>query len=140
MVLAISISLAILVTVFFAICQPFHSEGDFFDDSILGYLFIICSFFNSLISFTIGFNLYKIIRNNLILSSLSFYAPLFLCPLILFLLESDKKLSLELWLLWGVFSLPFIITQTYYFIRFRMGIKNGEIMDDFYYTSNNEDN
>lgn len=142
-VFGFSLTISIVITLFMAIFQPFRSEGDIFSDEILGFFFIGASLFNSLISYTICFNLYKTVRNNPILSFLSFYAPLFIVPLASSLILSKDMINSyfgENLLFWLFVSLPFIIPQTYYFVKFRIRLRKGEITDDFYYISDNENN
>lgn len=84
---------------------------------------ILCS----LLSYSVCFNLYKKIRDNILFSFLSFYFPLFATIITLFLIPSnslytDNLATLGIWL---ISSIPFLIPQTYYFIRFRRGIKKG---------------
>lgn len=121
------LTISIIITLFLAIFDPFRSEGNILGDEILGLCSIWASFFNSLISYTVCFNLCKIVRNNLGLSFLSFYAPLLIIPLVLNLLSSESIIVPSFCddlLLWIILSLPFIISQMYYFIKFRKKLRN----------------
>lgn len=98
---------------------------------IIGYN-VICS----LLSYTILFNLYKNIRESALFSFLSFYFPVFVTIITLFLISSnsfytDNLATLGIWL---IFSIPFLIPQSYYYIRFRIGMKKGvfEINDNLH--------
>lgn len=89
-------------------------------------IIIFPNFIASLLSYSIAINFYKRIRNNFTLSFLSFYSPTIVIILFIVAFDPGSLFSLIL------YSLPFIIPQTYYFIRFRKRLKSGEILEDFY--------
>ncbi|MDH6307139.1 ABC-type bacteriocin/lantibiotic exporter with double-glycine peptidase domain [Dysgonomonas sp. PFB1-18] len=81
----------------------------------------------SLGSFSVCFNLYQSVRENFSLSFLSFYFPVIFAVFIMLFSRIFGVLAIPL------VALPFLIPQTYYFIRFRKRLTEGEIMEDFYY-------
>ncbi|WP_165044318.1 hypothetical protein [Dysgonomonas sp. ZJ709] len=114
-----------------------HGEAGFSHILILGAC-ITYSFICSLCSYSIYLNLYKTVRDKFIFSLLSFFSPIILFPLIAGLfggLSNGLLPSLQMMF----FAIPFIIPQIYYFLRFRMRLESGEILEDFY-VSYYEDN
>ena len=80
----------------------------------------------SIVSYSIAFNFYKSIRNSFFLSFLTFYSlAIFLFCVGMILLASEALIFIS------TSFLPFLIPQTYYFIRFRKRLKSGDIMDDY---------
>lgn len=114
-----------------------HGEGDFSNLLILGGC-IIYSIFCSICSYTIYLNLYNTVRENIWLSLLTFYSPMLILPLLALLVWSANDGLLALRFMF--FAIPFLIPQTYYFIRFRKRLTSGEILDDFYYQAKSEEN
>ena len=92
-------------------------------------LLIIPNILFSIGSYSIYLNLYKEIRDNILLSLLSFYFPVFIAGFIMLTNGIFGVLAIPL------IAVPFLIPQTYYFMQFRKRLATGEIMDDFYYTS-----
>lgn len=93
-----------------------------------GILYVLIIFMNllaSLLSYTIAFNFYKIVRDNFVLSLMSFYALPVLVAFYLF--KGDSTIFFT-----AIISLPFLIPQTYYFVRFRKRLKSGDILEDHY--------
>jgi len=82
----------------------------------------------SLGSFSICFNLYRSVRENFFLSFLSFYFPVIIA---FFIVVFYGEMLGTLFIL--LIALPFMIPQTYYFVRFRKRLLTGEVMEDFYY-------
>lgn len=138
------ISLAISIVFFLALtfAQTIKTDVPIFGNGLLGFFFIGCSLLDSICSFTVCLNLYKTVRNNLILSLLSFYAPLLIAPFTLVLISSKVVYSefYSILIPWLFLSLPFLIPQTYFFIKFRRRMRNGEITDDFYYIVSDDKN
>lgn len=141
-VLGISLIISILFCIILPFFKPIESDDPSFENGILGFFSIGCNFLNSICSYTIGLNLYKTVRNNLILSFLSFYAPLLIAPFTSILILSGGLDSEFCFILfpWLFLSLPFLIPQTYFFIKFRRRMRNGEITDDFYYIVSDDEN
>lgn len=113
-----------------------HGEGDFSNLLIYGGC-MMYSIFCSVCSYTICLNLYKRVRENTFLSFITFFSPLIILPLISLLLWiADSRNNDGLLLLaFMLFAIPFLIPQTYYYIRFRKRLDSGELTDDFYYES-----
>lgn len=140
-VLGISIAISIIVTILYSLLfmtslsegqlRNRHGEGDISNFIIAGGCFfysVVCS----VCSYSIYFNLYKTVRDNIALCFLSFYFPIIFIPLVSGLFwGATNGLLASLGMIF--FSIPFLIVQTYYFIRFRIRLSSGEILEDFYY-------
>lgn len=78
-VLGISLAISILVTItFFSIFGIWVGITS---------ITVPCSILNSFLSITIALNLYRTIRDNFILSFLSFYGSLFIAPFIIMVID-----------------------------------------------------
>lgn len=111
-----------------------YGEGDF-SHLIIYCLLVFCCIFCSLCSYIIFLNRYKKIRDNYLLSFLTFISPVILISLITLItqgISEDIGSGLLMSLGAGVLSIPFVIPQIYYFVKFRKRLKSGEILEDFY--------
>lgn len=99
----------------------------------LGAIFFLYSALCSIASYSICLNMYRTIRNNFFLSLLSFFLPLIILPLIALVAWNVQEVIRTLGYI--LFTTPFIITQIYFFIKFRKQVKSGEIIKDFYIES-----
>lgn len=111
-----------------------YGEGDF-SHLIVYSLLILCCIFCSLCSYIIFLNRYKKIRDNDFLSFLTFISPVILISLITLIAQGiSENIGSRLLMSLGaaVLSIPFIIPQMYYFVKFRKRLKSGEILEDFY--------
>ncbi len=98
--------------------------------SFMGFASI--SFVLSILSFSIYFNMFKRVRESGLLSFLSFFLPIpvlyiSVVALGIYSIDFDSVVA-------GILiALPFLIPQTYFFIRFRIMIKRGDFedMDDY---------
>lgn len=94
---------------------------------------IIFSLISSILLFLIFLNRYKTIRENRVLSFLTFYTPGVIFFLtILFSFVSNEYTSTKEYLYILLSIIPFFAPMTFYFIRFRRALKGGDIMEDFY--------
>lgn len=89
------------------------------------YLMVTYSIICSLASYSILLNLYRRIRNNVVLSLLSFYLPIIVTMIIMFTNYIYHRTEISIFVMWLIYSIPFIIPQTYFFIRFRQELKKG---------------
>ncbi|MDR2956235.1 MAG: hypothetical protein LBV43_14265 [Prevotella sp.] len=81
-----------------------------------------------LLSYTVLLNLIEKVRNSFFLSFLTFYFPVLLFSVILLItFIGDYRVMIFLWLFP---FLPFILPQTYYFIRFRQKLKSDIFVED----------
>jgi len=88
----------------------------------------------SVLSYSVLLNLYRRVRDNVALSFLSFYLPVLVALLgilimyVVYVVHGGEFLMA----MWLIYSIPFIIPQTYYFVRFRQRLKSGELTGDSY--------
>ena len=87
---------------------------------------IICS----VLSFSILLNLYKTIRDNVYLSFLSFYFPILISIVALLIVSLLYGVETFMYIMWATYAIPFLIPQTYYFIRFRQQMESGKLLDN----------
>lgn len=87
------------------------------------YLMVAYSIACSLTSCSILLNLYRKIRDNFVLSFLSFYFPIVITIIIMFATYMYHRSEVSILIIWLIYSIPFLIPQTYYFIRFRQGLR-----------------
>lgn len=96
--------------------------------------FVSINFILSLMSFSIYFNIYKKVRESIFLSFLSFYLPVILVILALTIIDPNMVLyHLNRDILYSILIIsPFLIPQTYFFIRFRKMVNRGYFDDTDY--------
>lgn len=135
-VLGISLGISLIigiVCVFLYPSKPTQHGEVTYGGMWLGLIFFLFSALCSVSSYSICLNMYRTIRNNFLLSLLSFFLPILLLPIIALVVwnvqESKRALG------YTFFTIPFIIAQIYFFIKFRKQVKSGEIIKDFYIES-----
>lgn len=142
-VLAISLIISFAVSIVGGLAMPSHPTQH--GEASLGgfYIGAICATLSiglSVLSYSIAFNLYKTVRDKFLFSFLSFYSPLIVL-LFLFVIYDDERTGFFLYVQLIIFAVPFLIPQTYYFVKFRKRLSTGEILEDFYIdTYPDEDN
>lgn len=87
--------------------------------------FVSINFVLSILSFSIYFNIYKPVRDNPVLSFLSFFFPVLAVGIALLVADINIMVN-EDFFYSLLIILPFLIPQTYYFIRFRTMVKRGD--------------
>lgn len=90
-------------------------------------MIIFINIFSSILSYTIAFNFYKSVRDQSLLCFCSFYGFFILLFMVSLIPFASESIILAL-----VAYLPFLIPQTFYYIRFKKRLKSGEILDDYY--------
>lgn len=123
-VLAICLILSLTLCVFLYIRMNSlpHREGL----AVLAlYLLVAYSILCPILSYSILLNLYKAVRENIILSFLSFYFPIVISLAALLFAYASHGGEVYMIMIWIIYMMPFIIPQTYYFIRFRKLLKQG---------------
>ena len=90
---------------------------------------LVCSIF----LYLTFLNRYKTVRDNIVLSFLTFYTPsVSLLSYIIIDFSGHESVSPSEYGYVLVSSLAFLVPTTFYFVRFRKLLQSGNIMDDFY--------
>lgn len=87
--------------------------------------FISINFILSILSFSIYFNIYKPVRDNPLLSFLSFFFPVIAVGVALLITDINIIINEDFFYSLLIIS-PFLIPQTFFFIRFRTMVKRGD--------------
>lgn len=129
-VMLISVLLSCLLAVGMEIAETGTLVGASF--TLVFFLaFMSINFVLSFMSFSIYFNIYKKVRENIFLSFLSFFAPVILALLALSFVDINLILNKDVLYSLLIVS-PFLIPQIFFFIRFRKMVNRGDFDDTDY--------
>lgn len=128
-VLGVSLILALILCVFLYLKMnsTLHRNGL----AVLALYYLIAyNIICSILSFSILLNLYKIVRDNVYMSFLSFYFPILISIVTLLIVSLLYGVEAFMFIVWAIYAIPFLIPQTYYFIRFRQQMESGKLLDN----------